>query len=517
MDTAHRTGVHSDHGDRDRVSDHSADAEPRRLNGISDNALIRRLERLRGGERRIVVGILHHLREVERRGVYLRRGYCSLFEFCTEHLKYSRSAAGRRIAAARSLGRFPEVESDLLSGRITLYSLAIASRILTDANRREVFARIRNRSSRDVEALVAGCRPREMFRDRIRPLSILVPEPHGGGIGGSEEGRGDRCGDGVHCGEGTHAGEGERSGERSRCDDGVHCGEGDLRAGAGGPLAGAPGVIPNAHGVPPASAIPPAHGVPSAPGAGSGQDPQAMPEQSVGAVGANRSGAHPWFGVTSSGRMKVLRRFRLEFAVDPRFIDKLEKTKALVSTRFPAGIGLEVLFELLMDEFIDRHSPHARANRRKQRQARAISRTNGNPDDRPASNGSHPESGKSTGARETPRPARATSGRQPPDPPCDGGRPADSPRGVPARIRDEVYLRDGGRCTFRGPDGRRCSATLNLQIDHIVPRALGGGNEPGNLRLLCGKHNRLEAERVLGRPLPRRRPGRTGEDPDPDG
>jgi hypothetical protein len=31
-----------------------------------------------------------------------------------------------------------------------------------------------------------------------------------------------------------------------------------------------------------------------------------------------------------------------------------------------------------------------------------------------------------------------------------------------------------------------------------VPFALGGDNSPGNLRLLCGRHNRLEAERLYG-------------------
>jgi 5-methylcytosine-specific restriction endonuclease McrA len=59
-------------------------------------------------------------------------------------------------------------------------------------------------------------------------------------------------------------------------------------------------------------------------------------------------------------------------------------------------------------------------------------------------------------------------------------------------------MRDGGKCTFIGQNGRRCGSKWNLQIDHIVPFALGGDNSPDNLRLLCGKHNRLEAERVYG-------------------
>jgi 5-methylcytosine-specific restriction endonuclease McrA len=49
-----------------------------------------------------------------------------------------------------------------------------------------------------------------------------------------------------------------------------------------------------------------------------------------------------------------------------------------------------------------------------------------------------------------------------------------------------------------GSTGERCDATHNLQIDHIVPYARGGTNTLDNLRLLCERHNKHEAERVLG-------------------
>ena len=71
-------------------------------------------------------------------------------------------------------------------------------------------------------------------------------------------------------------------------------------------------------------------------------------------------------------------------------------------------------------------------------------------------------------------------------------------RHIPQAIRDEVFVRDGGRCTFVGIDGRRCEETWNLEIDHIIPYAKGGDNSPENLRLLCAKHNRLEAEKEYG-------------------
>jgi len=78
--------------------------------------------------------------------------------------------------------------------------------------------------------------------------------------------------------------------------------------------------------------------------------------------------------------------------------------------------------------------------------------------------------------------------------------PGETARHIPAAVRDRVYARDNGRCTFVGPAGVRCDSTRGLQIDHIEPFARGGGNQASNLRLLCAKHNRLEAERSFGAP-----------------
>lgn len=66
-------------------------------------------------------------------------------------------------------------------------------------------------------------------------------------------------------------------------------------------------------------------------------------------------------------------------------------------------------------------------------------------------------------------------------------------------MRGFVEERDGGQCTFLGPDGHRCEETRGLECDHIVPWCKGGPTTPGNLRLLCPVHNRFEAERVLGK------------------
>jgi hypothetical protein len=66
-------------------------------------------------------------------------------------------------------------------------------------------------------------------------------------------------------------------------------------------------------------------------------------------------------------------------------------------------------------------------------------------------------------------------------------------------IRRAVALRDGEQCTYRDEAGRRCPSRAFLQLHHERAHALGGPSTVENLRLLCGAHNRLLAERDFGR------------------
>ena len=64
-------------------------------------------------------------------------------------------------------------------------------------------------------------------------------------------------------------------------------------------------------------------------------------------------------------------------------------------------------------------------------------------------------------------------------------------RAIPARVKREVWQRDGGECSFVDPDsGRRCGSRFLLEIDHVVPYAVGGTHDAGNLRVYCGAHHR---------------------------
>lgn len=59
-------------------------------------------------------------------------------------------------------------------------------------------------------------------------------------------------------------------------------------------------------------------------------------------------------------------------------------------------------------------------------------------------------------------------------------------------IRQEVFIRDGFRCTAPDPNGRRCPLPAT-EVDHITPHYLGGGDEMDNLASLCTPHHRAKS------------------------
>lgn len=61
-------------------------------------------------------------------------------------------------------------------------------------------------------------------------------------------------------------------------------------------------------------------------------------------------------------------------------------------------------------------------------------------------------------------------------------------RPIPLSLRNEVLLRDGGRCKQCGRSAEKDK--VPLEVDHIVPVSEGGGNDKNNLQTLCFDCNR---------------------------
>ena len=409
------------------------------LRGISDKALLCGIGRLSERERKTVLSILLHLIEIERRRLYLSRGYSSLFEFCTGQLGYCESTASRRIRAARCVRDFPAVYRLLASGRVALSNVVRISGVINAKNSEELLSEIEGRSAREVDLIVSRRRPKSAIRDKVSPVyirtEILVPIDDAGSEETVESRGGKKSTANVDRGKSPNS-----------------CGS-DKNAG------------------------------------------DAAGTDSTGS--GNGSSGEP----ATERRMVLEQRFRVEFGVDQGFLEKLERVRSLLSTKHHRRLEFAELFEILLDEHIERHSPEARACRRAERERRQA----GHKIQKKQTPGQNESSAKTSRA--------ASAG-----PKKNQQQKRERSRHIPRSVRDKVYARDKGRCTFISPGGRRCGSTWDLQIDHIVPFARGGDNTAGNLRLLCGKHNRLEAKRAFGekhmerfvKELPGRYRGRSG-------
>jgi hypothetical protein len=181
---------------------------------------------------------------------------------------------------------------------------------------------------------------------------------------------------------------------------------------------------------------------------------------------------------------------------------KFERAKALLSNKNGA-LSYEAVLEAALDEFLKDHDPDNRKQRCEERKVRAEARTKS--EERVVKRTVRSQSarricGADCGQVDDPLFRRWVGDLPTTRVPADGG----ASRHIPVATRDAVFARDKNRCTYVGSNRERCDATHNLEIDHIVPYARGGANAPDNLRLLCERHNKLEAEKAFGRNVMRR-------------
>jgi len=138
---------------------------------LSDQDLLTRLEVLASKEREASVELVAHLAALDGRpALYAGRGYGSLFTYCTQALRLSEDAACTRIAAARACRRLPLILDLLASGSLTLTSVRLLAQHLTAENHQSVLAKAKDRSRREIEALVAELAPRPDVPSTVRKL-----------------------------------------------------------------------------------------------------------------------------------------------------------------------------------------------------------------------------------------------------------------------------------------------------------------------------------------------------------
>lgn len=116
-------------------------------------------------ERKLTEQILWHIAEVDRRKLFLKMAYSSLFDYLTKEIGYSAGAAQRRIDAARLIQKIPEVALKIQTGSLQLNQISKvqkAQRLLKKSGtfkslqeQRDLLSKLEGKNSTQTDLLIA--------------------------------------------------------------------------------------------------------------------------------------------------------------------------------------------------------------------------------------------------------------------------------------------------------------------------------------------------------------------------
>ena len=141
------------------------------VSGLSDRRLVQQLKRLTAVEHQLEIVVIDHLRELERRRLYLTLGCSSLFDYATRELGYSEAAAWRRIKAMRLCGEVEGARERMRNGSLTLNSAALLQNAFDRQERKQSGG---GQAGVRPAAAPSGSR-RELARRRWRPAHRRRP------------------------------------------------------------------------------------------------------------------------------------------------------------------------------------------------------------------------------------------------------------------------------------------------------------------------------------------------------
>lgn len=157
-----------------------------KIQSLSSVDLHEKLVSISHAERKLTLDLLHHLHEFDRRKLYANRGHSSLFEYVVQELKYSESAAQRRIFAMRALRDLPELEERVESGELKVTQLAQVQSFLrmeqkqgkrfTVQEKKKLIESTLGKSTRETEKLLAEKNPEFSLREKVRVVTPTLTQ-----------------------------------------------------------------------------------------------------------------------------------------------------------------------------------------------------------------------------------------------------------------------------------------------------------------------------------------------------
>ena len=155
------------------------------LRNLSDIQLEKSIETVRTRELETLSAMLQHLREIDRRRLYSKRGYKSLHDYAIRKLKYSEDQAHRRVSAARLARDLPEVEAKIADGSLKLTHLTDAHTLFrkvehTKEEKLEILRRLENTTRAEARQVLQGAEAKARYSfEADKSLEEVIEELRG--------------------------------------------------------------------------------------------------------------------------------------------------------------------------------------------------------------------------------------------------------------------------------------------------------------------------------------------------
>jgi 5-methylcytosine-specific restriction endonuclease McrA len=150
-------------------------------NPLTDSQLESSLKQKCFDERKLTLEIIELLEELDRRKLYLLRGFGSLLEYCVKELKYSESSAYRRISTMRVVRDVPETKTAIQTGSLNLVTVAQAqtffraeaktNKVYSKDDKQKLLTQLHHKSSRQAEKVLLQISPQSVSQEKVRQVT----------------------------------------------------------------------------------------------------------------------------------------------------------------------------------------------------------------------------------------------------------------------------------------------------------------------------------------------------------
>lgn len=131
---------------------------------IQDEILLTKCKLAVQREKQSTSRVLEYLAEIDKRRLWIKEGYSSLYDFCIRYLNYSEGETHRRIQACRLSNKFEEIKPLLEKGSLSLTTMSLLSPFLNNDNAKDILPKVINQPTRQVEKVLTQHFPEKVTK-----------------------------------------------------------------------------------------------------------------------------------------------------------------------------------------------------------------------------------------------------------------------------------------------------------------------------------------------------------------